>query len=330
MGPGGLHAVMCELKPAKDIRRMVGFDLADDAGVYLLDDDTALVQTVDVITPLVDDPREFGRIAAANALSDIYAMGAKPLTALNIAAFPDKQLPLKILSEILKGGLDACREADCALMGGHTLRDEEIKYGLAVTGIARPDEIVSNTGARPGDALVLTKPIGTGLISTAIKFEKANRRGVAAAVKSMITLNRDAAKAMSEVGAHACTDITGFGLLGHATQLARASRVTLAINVESVPLLPGALDLASHVMAPGGTKNNIAAYRDTLELSRGFDPVMLDILFDPQTSGGLLIALPEEKASKLISALKRYKTPAAVIIGTVERKRRGVDIILRQ
>lgn len=319
---------MCGLIPEDDIHRVVGFDLGDDAGVYLLEDGTALVQTVDVITPLVDDSRQFGRIAAANAISDIYAMGAKPLTALNIVTFPDNCLPLTVLSDILQGGLDACREASCALMGGHTLRDDEIKYGLAVTGIAKADKIVTNAGARPGDALVLTKPIGTGLISTAIKRGKAKQVAIRAAVKSMITLNRDAAGAMTRVGAHACTDITGFGLLGHASQLARASGVTLVIRHEKAPLLPHVLELAKIGMAPGGTKNNIAAYKDKLRLPKKFERVMLEILFDPQTSGGLLIALPEEKASHLLRLLKRLKTPAAVIIGSVTRKRRGVDIIL--
>ncbi len=304
----------------------MGFDLTDDAGVYLLDDETALVQTVDVITPLVDDPRTFGRIAAANALSDVYAMGAKPINALNIVSFPDKDLPLAVLSTILKGGIDACNKAKCLLLGGHTLRDDEVKYGLAVTGIVHPDEIITNDNARPGDVLVLTKPIGTGLISTALKRDKVSEKSMKEAIGSMRVLNDGAARAMKETGVNACTDVTGFGLAGHASHIARASEVTLTIEADKIPLLAGAPALAKKGMAPGGTKSNIKAYKKSMRLPRNYDDWKLDILLDPQTSGGLLISVPEKRASKLVKALKLFKTPAAKIIGKVGRKIKGVHI----
>jgi len=327
VGPGGLRDIIGKLRPKKDVHRLVGFDLADDAGVYQLGD-VALIHTIDVITPIVDDPFLFGRIAAANALSDVYAMGGKPIAALNFIAFPDKDLPAKVASEILRGGLNACEEAGCALLGGHTIRDDEVKYGLAVTGMANPDEIIRNSGARRGDLLILTKPLGTGIISTGVKKEAAKAASAQAAAKSMATLNRAACEAMMAVGVDACTDITGFGLVGHAAQLARASRVTLTIDSAKAPLIPGVLALARKGLVPGGTKNNYDAYRKSVNIASGIDSARIEVLFDAQTSGGLLIAVPETKAKKMVSALKKRKTPAARIIGRVGKRVRGVDIII--
>lgn len=321
--------MMCDIRPSEDARRIVGFDLSDDAGVFLLDDDTVLVQTVDVITPIVDDAETFGKISATNALSDIYAMNARPLTALNIVAFPDKQLPLSVLSAIMRGGLSKCEEAGCALLGGHSLRDEEIKYGLAVTGIAKRSEIITNAGARVGDVVILTKPIGTGLISTAIKKGKVSTKLLERAVNSMTTLNSGGALAMAKIGANACTDVTGFGLLGHAVQLAKASEVTLEIEVSKVPVIKGAGELAKKGMAPGGTKNNIKTYREFVKAPKGFDEGLFELLFDPQTSGGLLITTPQEKANALVKELKRQKTLAYAVIGAVKRGKKGILVEIK-
>jgi len=327
VGPGGLREIICNLHPSKNASRLVGFELADDAGVYLLGD-VALIQTIDVITPIVDDPALFGRIAAANSLSDVYAMGGRPITALNFIAYPDRNLPARVVGKILEGGMDACEEAGCQLMGGHTIKDDEVKYGLAVTGVAKPEDIVTNTGARAGDVLVLTKPLGTGIISTAVKAGAAKPRSAEAAASSMATLNSGACEAMMTVGAHACTDVTGFGLMGHAAQLARASRVTLTIEATKVPLLPGVLALARKKMAPGGTKTNLAAYKKAVRISPDLDTAMVDVLFDAQTSGGLLIAVEADKASKLVTELKKRKTPVARIIGRANKMVRGVDVII--
>ena len=300
----------------RDPNLLVGFDLADDAGVYRLSDDMALVQTVDVFTPVVDDAYNYGQIAAANALSDIYAMGARPLTALNIAAFPRQTLPFEILGEILRGGLDKVREAGATLLGGHTVENAEPLYGLAVTGLVHPNRITTNAGAQPGDILILTKAIGTGLISTAIKREACSEEAANAAIASMSTLNRAAAEAMIAIGIgtgrpiHACTDITGFGLLGHTLEMARGSDVCIEIESSQLPLLPDVQALAKNGFAPGGTRRNAQTSRDA---QSGFDEVRLqstledywtDILWDPQTSGGLLIAVAPERADDLHRELK--------------------------
>ena len=327
MGPGGLRDIICGLRPSPDSRALVGFELADDAGVYLLGD-TALIQTIDVITPIVDDPYLFGRIAAANSLSDIYAMGGKPITALNFIAFPIDDLPAKVAGEILRGGLDACKKADCLLMGGHTIRDEEIKYGLAVTGIANPQEIVTNAGAKAGDSLILTKPIGTGIISTALKRGVAPLKSAEAAASSMARLNRAACEAMMAVGANACTDITGFGLAGHLAQMARASKVTAVIESSKVPLLLGVTALARKGIVPGGTRSNFAAYKKRVQIGVKIDSAKVDVLFDAQTSGGLLISVSEKKVGKLIKELKKRKTLCAQIVGHVEKKSKSIDVVI--
>ena len=288
---------------------LVGFDTADDAGVYLLTDDLALVQTVDFFTPIVDDPYTFGAIAAANSLSDVYAMGGKPVSSLSILAYPATG-DMEDLAEILKGGLEKMREAGCALLGGHSVNDPEIKFGYAVTGTVHPKRVKANAGARPGDALVLTKSIGTGVIGTALKRGVASETSVAAATASMLTLNKAACDAMLLFNVHGCTDVTGFGLLGHARELALASGVSLEIDAASVPLLPGAWEAAAAGAVPAGLKNNREFVESAVVSS--LEGPLADLLYDPQTSGGLLISLSQADASALLELL-----PAARRIGRV-------------
>ena len=278
---------------------LVGFDTADDAGVYKLTPECALVQTVDFFTPIVDDPYTFGAIAAANAVSDVYAMGGQPLSALSILAWP-AQGDLDELASILKGGAEKIHEAGCALLGGHSIKDDEVKFGYAVTGTIHPDRIKTNAGARPGDALVLTKRIGTGVIATALKQGIAKDQDVDAAVESMLKLNREACQAMLAFDVHGCTDVTGFGLIGHAREMACASQVTLEIDSKAVQFLPGAVEYARRGAIPGGLKNNREFASVCVEGKSEFD----DLLYDPQTSGGLLIALPEQDAAGLERRLK--------------------------
>jgi len=273
---------------------LVGFDTADDAGVYKLTPECALVQTVDFFTPIVDDPYTFGAIAAANAVSDVYAMGGKPISALSILAW-DSKSDLDVLSEILKGGAEKLHEADCAVIGGHSVQDDEVKFGYAVTGTIHPDQIKANAGARPGDVLLLTKRIGTGVISTALKRGIAKDADVQAAIASMLTLNRRACEAMLMVETHGCTDVTGFGLIGHAREMALASKVTLEIDPRAVQFLPGAVEYAKQGAIPGGLKNNREFAAACVDGRSEFD----DLLYDPQTSGGLLITMPERDAVEM-------------------------------
>ena len=297
---------------------LVGFETADDAGVYKLTPECALVQTVDFFTPIVDDAYTFGAIAAANALSDVYAMGGRPLSALSILAWP-AQGDLDELAAILKGGAEKIHEADCALLGGHSIRDEEVKFGYAVTGTIHPERIKSNAGARPGDALLLTKRIGTGVTATALKKGIAKEADVEAAVESMLTLNRQACEAMLRFEVHGCTDVTGFGLLGHAREMACASGVTLEIDPRAVQFLAGALEYAKQGAIPGGLKNNREFVSGCVEGASEFD----DLLYDPQTSGGLLIAMPEADAARFEQAY-----PAAYRIGHVlEPSRKAIHIL---
>ena len=290
---------------------LVGFDTADDAGVYQLTDDCALVQTVDFFTPIVDDPFAFGAIAAANSLSDVYAMGGRPISALSILAYPGKG-DLEDLEEILKGGAEKMREADCAILGGHSVNDDEIKFGYAVTGTIHPQRIKTNAAARSGDALVFTKRLGTGVIGTALKRGIAAPEHVQAAIDSMLTLNRAACEAMLAFDVHACTDITGFGLIGHAREMAVGSGVTIEIHARNMQLLPGALDYARAGALPGGLMNNRDFASCAVEGQSDID----DLLYDPQTSGGLLISLPESDAAQLERAL-----PSAYRIGRVTERR---------
>ncbi len=293
------------LPPNVDGNVLVGTATGDDAAVYRLTADIALVLTTDFFTPIVDDPYTFGAIAAANALSDVYAMGARPLTALNLVAFPVDDLPLQVLEDILRGGADKAREAGVSVVGGHSIDDHEPKYGLAVTGTVHPDRIVSNAGGRAGDALYLTKPLGTGIIATAIKRETAPPEVEAAAIATMLALNRDACEAMLEVGVHAATDVTGFGLLGHLRQLALASGLAGVVRARDVPLLAGVRDLARAGAVPGGTQRNETFLADWVAWPSGLAAEDRTILCDAQTSGGLLIAVEPARARALEEALRR-------------------------
>ena len=277
---------------------LVGFDTADDAGVYKLTAELALVQTVDFFTPIVDDPYIYGAIAAANALSDVYAMGGRPISSLSILAYPPEGDPGE-LEKILQGGAGKMREAGCSILGGHSIADDEIKFGYAVTGTVHPARVKANAGARAGDALVFTKRLGTGVIATALKRGIARAEDVEASVESMLTLNRAACEAMLRFAVHGCTDVTGFGLLGHARELALASAVTLEIAVDQLRFLPGALDYARQGAVPGGLKNNREFASSAVEARRELSRELEDLLYDPQTSGGLLIALPEADAAEL-------------------------------
>ncbi len=294
---------------------IVGLEQADDAGVFRLDDHLAVVQTVDFVTPIVDDPFTFGRIAAANAFSDVYAMGARPITALNIAAFPKKTLPLEVLKKIFEGGLHAIREAGAVLVGGHTIDDPELKYGLCVTGLVHPDHVLTNGGAKPGDALILTKRIGTGIISTAVKNKEAGKEAVSAIIRSMTLLNGTALEAARAAGVRACTDVTGFGLIGHALEMACASGVAMEIDVQKVSFFEKTLEYATRKMVPGGAKANQAFYGPKVENSGGVSEALYDVLNDPQTSGGLLLAVPAEQADHLLGELERRGVEGAALVG---------------
>jgi len=282
---------------------LVGFDTADDAGVYKLTAELALVQTVDFFTPIVDDPYTYGAIAAANSLSDVYAMGGRPVSSLSILAYP-AQGEVSDLEAILKGGAEKMREAGCSILGGHSIADEEIKFGYAVTGTIHPERIKANAAARAGDALVFTKRLGTGVISTALKRGLASEAHVEESIRSMLTLNRRACEEMLRYDVHGCTDVTGFGLIGHAREMALASGVTLEIAVDEIRFLPGAVGYARQGAIPGGLKNNREFASCVVETVRPIPQEIEDLLYDPQTSGGLLITLPEADAAKLVAALE--------------------------
>jgi selenide,water dikinase len=300
----------------KDANVLVGFDTNDDAGVYRISPECALVQTTDFFTPIVDDPFTFGAVAAANALSDIYAMGGRPITALSILCYPGKG-DLDDLEAILLGGAEKMIEAGCVVLGGHSVNDEEIKFGYAVTGVIHPDRILANAGARPGDVLLFTKAIGTGVISTALKRGIAQDEHVQGAIRSMLTLNKTACDAMLAAGAHGCTDVTGFGLLGHAREMAIASHVTLEIDAASIDFLPGALDYAKQGALPGGLNNNRAFVESAVAVNGEINEIVLALLYDPQTSGGLLISVPEASASGI---------PGRIIGRVVERAEKPIVV----
>ncbi len=291
---------------------LVGFETSDDAGVFRLNNNLALVQTVDFFTPIADEPEIYGRIAAVNSLNDVYAMGGVPISALSIVCYPQKG-DWEVLGEIIRGGQNALNEENVVVLGGHSVDDQEIKFGYAVTGTIDPKKIVKNSGAKAGDLLVLTKPIGTGVISTGIKFEKVSKKTKEAALKTMTTSAREASKIMQEIGANGCTDITGFGLLGHTYEMAKASNVTLKIESEKVSLLPDVLNLIEQKMLTRGDKNNRAYVGDTVKFKNEISKEMQSALFDPQTAGGLLISLEAEKAEHFVS-----KVADAKIIGRVE------------
>jgi selenide, water dikinase len=316
MGPGDLTQVLAPLPATADPRLIVGLETFDDAGVFRIADDLALVQTVDFFAPIVDDPYTFGRVAAANALSDVYAMGGTPLTALNIAAFPTDQLPLAVLTEVLRGGHDAVHEAGAVIVGGHTVVDAELKYGLAVTGRVDPRAILTNARARPGDRLVLTKPLGNGIVATAIKRGMLDPDAAAAAeremVHYMVQLNRDAAAAAVALGVRCATDVTGFGLLGHASHIARASGVTLRVSAGTVPILTAARAALARGARTGGAERNVEYLAPLVDWGRASDEDRA-LLTDPQTSGGLLVAVPAPRSSEYVSRVR-----GAVEIGSVE------------
>jgi len=306
----------------------VSSDTVDDAGVYLLDEHVALVFTTDFFTPIVDDARDFGRIAAVNAVSDVFAMGARPLIAVNIVCFPDGDLPPEILAEILLGGQEKMGEAGAVIVGGHSVSDRELKYGLAVVGLVDPERMVVNAGARPGDALVLTKPIGTGVMTTALKSEALGADALERVTKVMMRLNRAASAAMTAAGAHAATDVTGFGLVGHACSMADASGVTLEIAAEDVPLIDGALDAITAGFRPGGLLGNEQYYRRFTESLSGADPHLLELMNDPQTSGGLLVALSDDRLDPFAQAYEKAGGDGYWVIGrVVEQGEKPVSLV---
>jgi len=311
--------VLSDIPVETDPRVLVDFRTADDAGVYAWESGPALVQTVDFFTPIVDDPYVYGEIAAANSLSDVYAMGGRPLTALAIAGFPEDLVDAETIAAVFRGGHDTLRKAGVVLLGGHTVRDREIKFGYAVTGAVAPDRIWRNAGARPGDVLILTKAIGTGIVGTAIKFERAPVDLAARAVASMRTLNRAAAEAVAALDVHACTDITGFGLLGHASEMAAGSGVSIELDAGAVPLLAGVLELVPPNRS-GGLHSNRRHFGGGIELRPSVPPDLADLLFDPQTSGGLLLAMSPGHASEATERLLAAGALAAQVGVVVPRQ----------
>jgi selenide,water dikinase len=301
----------------KNERVLVGIETSDDAGVYLIDDERVLIQTVDFFTPIVDDPYDYGQIAAANSLSDVYAMGGVPITVLNIVGFPMGQYPNEWLERILAGGYEKVAEAGAALLGGHTVQNPEIMYGLSVTGIAPRAHVTANRGARPGDNLVLTKALGTGIVAQALKRDEVWPAHLETAIRSMKTLNAAAARAMVAVGAHAATDVTGFGLLGHLYEMLSASEVGAELDASAVPVLPGALDYAAHEITTGGGRNNRAYLADRVRLTGGVPEALQSVLYDPQTSGGLLIAIAADRTGELLDRLAAEGVEIRAVIGQV-------------
>jgi selenide, water dikinase len=301
----------------------------DNAGVYKLSDDIAIVQTVDFFTPVVDDPYTFGQIAVANSLSDVYTMGAKPLTALNMACFPIKTMDISVLREILRGGADKLAEAGVILIGGHSVDDLELKYGLAVTGTVHPSKLLTNSGARPGDKLILTKPLGNGVITTALKAKLVDEETVDLITKSMVVLNHKASQIMQEVGVNGCTDITGFGFLGHAAQMAQNSKAGMQIKVSDIPFFPRAQDFARQGFCPAGLHRNRDFYSNCVKTEPSMPDYIVDVLYDPQTSGGLLISVPSKKADLLLEKLHLAGVTAAAVIGEVTAETPGMLTLLK-
>jgi selenide,water dikinase len=296
---------------------IVGLERADDAGVYQIADDLALIQTVDFFTPIVDDPYWFGQIAAANALSDVYAMGGTPKTAMNLVAFPARQMDLTILRQIIQGGIDKLKEAAVVLIGGHSVEDNEIKYGLSVTGVIHPARVLTKKNLRTGDRLVLTKPLGTGIVNTAIKANMASAKLTDRVTRLMALLNRDAAGIMADFNISACTDVTGFGLLGHLAEMVCGSGTSVRIDSGQVPVISEALEFASMGLIPAGAHKNRAFREDMITLAETVPRALQDVLFDPQTSGGLLISVNENQAGALVSALKDQGIDDVALIGEI-------------
>ncbi|BBO84329.1 selenide, water dikinase [Desulfosarcina ovata subsp. sediminis] len=296
---------------------LVGLSRADDAGVYQVSDDLALIQTVDFFTPVVDDPYWFGQIAAANALSDVYAMGGEPKTAMNLVGFPLKQMDLSVLRAVIQGGIDKIREAGAVLLGGHSVEDDEFKYGLSVTGFIHPREILTKQGMHAGDRLVITKPLGTGIVNTAIKGNLASQAMIDEVTTIMATLNRTAAMVMRQYPVHACTDITGFGLIGHLAEMLQGSAVGLRIDTGRLPVIDAALEFAAMGLVPGGAYKNRSFREAMVAMNEGIDPAIGDILYDPQTSGGLCIVVDAGSASAMVDHLKSEGVSQAAMIGEV-------------
>jgi len=302
-----------------DPNLLVGFDKADDAGVYRLRDDLALVQTLDFFTPIVDDPFDYGRIAALNSINDVWAMGGRPITAMAITCFPKKGVDFSILTEIMRGGLSVLTENKVALIGGHSVDNEQIMFGYSVTGVIDPHKVATNAGARPGDMIILTKPIGTGVISTGIKRAKAAPEIVAESIATMLTPGKYAAEAIAKFEVKGATDVTGFALLGHAWEVARASNVTIEIDSSRVPLIGGALELATAGLMTGADKTNREYVGDDIEIASTVDPNLMKLFYDPQTAGGLLLAISADKAKGLVEAL-RENYPRAEMIGSITER----------
>ena len=319
-----LKQVLKNLPAIDDPRVLVGIPAGDDAGIYDMGDGKALVQTVDVFTPSVDDPYMFGQVAAANSVSDIYAMGGTPLTALSVIGFPVRKVPDNVMYEILCGGIDKMKEAAVVIIGGHSIDDSEIKAGFAVTGIIDKDRIVTNAAARPGDVLILTKPLGTGIIAFAAQIGRANNASVEAATRSMTALNKKAAQLMVEFGAHACTDITGFGLAGHLAEMALSSGVDVEIVWDDIPLLPGVLQYAAAGILPGAIERNKESCGERIKSANSLSQEMVDIIYDAQTSGGLLVAIAETSADDFLKALHRQGISDAAVIGNCLGKGSGL------
>jgi selenide,water dikinase len=315
LGPADLQQILHRLPTFAHRDLLVGTETSDDAGVFRLRPDLAIVNTVDFFTPIVDDPYTFGRIAAANALSDVYAMGAEPTTAMNIVAFPRQTLDLQVLADVLRGGAERIREAGAVVVGGHSIIDPELKYGVSVTGVIHPDRIIRNVGVRDGDALVLTKALGTGIVTTGLKQRKASPASVRAAVTSMVTLNKTAAAVMRAFDVHACSDVTGFALMGHAFEMASGSGVTIVIDSRRMPLLSGARRLVELGCVTGGCRRNRDYLRDKIAVEPKVRASLAEVAMDPQTSGGLLIAVPARRADALVRRLQARGVTAAARIG---------------
>ena len=319
--------VLSKLPQVEHPDLLVGSSTGDDAAVYRLDDRLGLVLTVDFFTPITDDPYEFGSVAAANSLSDVYAMGGRPLVALNVVGFP-AALAGEMLGDVLRGGYDKAAEANCLIVGGHTVDDNEPKYGLSVVGLVEPGRQVSNAGAMPGDVLVLTKPLGTGIVTTGCKAGVAPPGSVETAVETMATLNRAASEAMLEVGVNACTDVTGFGLMGHLTGMLRASGVGAEIRASAAPVLPGVEELLAKGVAPGGTHRNEAGVADYVEWDGSISENERLILCDAQTSGGLLISVPEDRLPQLLGALEASRVETRAIVGNISEGPAGIARVI--
>jgi selenide,water dikinase len=317
LAPGDLDKALCGLDLPIDSNLLVGLERADDAGVYRVSDDLALVQTLDFFPPMVDDPYSFGQIAAANALSDIYAMGGTPKTAMNIVAFPGKTMDISILRSVIEGGLNKLREAGVVLVGGHTVDDPELKYGLSITGYIHPGRILTKRNLQSGDRLILTKLIGTGIVTTAIKAGLAGESVINRVTEAMATLNRDAALVMENFTVHACTDITGFGFLGHLAEMVVGSGCGVRITAVAVPMYPEALEWAAMGLIPAGAYNNRSFRGSFVDFASTVPQNVQDLLFDPQTSGGLLIAVAAGEAERLVAALQSKGIACAAIIGEV-------------